>query len=97
KIRWHRTDLGEIESALMAHPASQEAFVLAREDRPQAIRLAGCLVAGPECSLATVEDRVQKWNQVHEATYSTSKVNADYNRNTVVWQSSYTLESMSID
>ena len=44
KIRGYRTELGEIEAALSSHPAVRDAVVVAREDAPNAIRLAAYVV-----------------------------------------------------
>jgi amino acid adenylation domain-containing protein len=53
KIRGHRVEVGEIETALLDHPGVKEAVVIAHEDSRGEKRLAGYLVASQELTPST--------------------------------------------
>jgi amino acid adenylation domain-containing protein len=57
KIRGFRVELGEIEAALVAHPAVREAAVLAREDQPGERRLVAYVAILQEQAAAAGELR----------------------------------------
>ncbi|MGA9724521.1 MAG: non-ribosomal peptide synthetase, partial [Candidatus Binatus sp.] len=62
KIRGFRIELGEIETVLSAHPAVQEAVVVARRDRADNLQLAGYVVpkSGPGINQQELKTHARK-------------------------------------
>lgn len=97
KVRGYRVELGEIEAALLAHPAVDDVAVVTRSDTTDAghRRLAGYVVPVDD-ALAVLDshaaemlsEKVEVWNQVFETNYDASY--ADESDDFVGWNSSYT-------
>jgi len=93
KVRGVRVELGEIESALMAHRGLRDARVLVREDTPEDQRITAYIVPEPTGYNGnedlTATQQIADWEVLYDETYSDLRRASEPTFNTVGWNSSY--------
>ncbi|KAM3090806.1 amino acid adenylation domain-containing protein [Phormidesmis sp. 146-12] len=94
KIRGHRIELGDIETALSQHPQVKETAVIAHGDTEEK-RLVAYVVprsqpSQTETQLEIAAQMTTQWQQIWNTAYNDSSHSLDYTFNTAGWNSSYT-------
>ncbi|NUR82675.1 MAG: amino acid adenylation domain-containing protein, partial [Nonomuraea sp.] len=98
KVRGLRIEPGEIEAALLEHPAVRDVMVTARKLTPEAEdkQLLAYIVPeeGAEVPGATALDRVAEWQDLFDQNYRLDPGDTAADFNIVGWNSSYTDEPL---
>jgi amino acid adenylation domain-containing protein/thioester reductase-like protein len=91
KIRGHRVELGEVETALARHPLVSQAAVVLREDRPGDRRLVAYVVPAAHAeSQEAAREKVGEWQQVYDSVYTgTGAAAPPLGEDFGIWKSSY--------
>ena len=91
KIRGHRVELGEIETAVVRHPSVSQTAVVLREDGLGSQQLAAYVVLAPQAdSEEAAREKVDEWQQVYDSVYTdTDSAPPPLGEDFGVWKSSY--------
>jgi amino acid adenylation domain-containing protein len=100
KLRGFRVEPGEVEHALVRHPAVRQAIVTARDDQPGDLRLVAYVVPEPGALSADrgagdPASQVEEWQEVYDQAYADSS--EDLGEDFTGWNDSYTGQPIELD